>query len=144
MNGPDPLDAFVAFYESLSPAALARLDAIYAVDASFRDPFNAVTGVAAIRRIFEHMYRQVDEPRFQVLARFRKDDEAMVVWSFRFRFKGQAAEQCVEGTSRLRFDGAGRVMLHRDYWDPAQGLYEKLPLIGMLMRWLRRRLCADN
>jgi len=29
--------------------------------------------------------------------------------------------------------------LHRDYWDAAGELYAKLPLIGAVMRWLRRR-----
>jgi hypothetical protein len=33
----------------------------------------------------------------------------------------------------------GRVIRHRDYWDAAQELYEKMPVIGGLMRWLRRR-----
>jgi steroid delta-isomerase len=28
--------------------------------------------------------------------------------------------------------------MHRDYWDAAEELYEKLPLVGALMRWLKR------
>jgi steroid delta-isomerase len=28
--------------------------------------------------------------------------------------------------------------MHRDYWDAAEELYEKLPA-GRLMRWLKRR-----
>jgi hypothetical protein len=39
----------------------------------------------------------------------------------------------------LVLDEAGRITLHRDYWDAAEELYEKLPLIGGLMRWLKRR-----
>lgn len=29
--------------------------------------------------------------------------------------------------------------MHRDYWDAAEELYEKLPVLGDLMRWLRRQ-----
>ena len=29
--------------------------------------------------------------------------------------------------------------MHRDYWDAAEELYEKLPILGGLMRWLKRR-----
>ena len=32
-----------------------------------------------------------------------------------------------------------RVAVHRDYWDAAEELYEKLPVLGSLMRWLKRR-----
>jgi hypothetical protein len=39
----------------------------------------------------------------------------------------------------VRFAADGRVGWHRDYWDAAEELYEKLPLIGSLMRLLRRR-----
>jgi steroid delta-isomerase len=27
---------------------------------------------------------------------------------------------------------------HQDFWDPAEGIYEKLPLIGPIMRGLKR------
>ena len=36
----------------------------------------------------------------------------------------------------------GRVVAHRDYWDAAEELYEKLPVLGALMRLLKRRLRA--
>jgi len=40
----------------------------------------------------------------------------------------------------LRCDG--RVNSHRDYWDAAEELYEKLPLMGLLMRFLRRTMSS--
>lgn len=144
MSESDHLNAFVRFFETLSPAALDRLETVYAADAQFRDPFNDVTGVAAIRRIFEHMYRQVDEPAFRVCARFANADEAMLVWAFSFRLKGKRQHLQLEGSSLLRFNEAGLVLLHRDFWDPAEGLYEKLPVIGMAMRCLRQRLRSGN
>ncbi|MCA0424309.1 MAG: nuclear transport factor 2 family protein, partial [Proteobacteria bacterium] len=39
----------------------------------------------------------------------------------------------------LRLAADGRIAEHRDYWDAAEELYEKLPAIGALMRWLKRR-----
>ena len=36
----------------------------------------------------------------------------------------------------------GRILLHRDYWDAAEELYEKIPLVGALMRWLKTRANA--
>ena len=38
----------------------------------------------------------------------------------------------------------GKVVYHRDYWDTAEELYAKLPLLGGLMRFLRRRLQAPR
>ena len=49
------------------------------------------------------------------------------------------AEQTIEGSSYLQLNAQGLITLHRDYWDAAQELYEKLPVLGSLMRWLKRR-----
>jgi hypothetical protein len=38
----------------------------------------------------------------------------------------------------VRFDAAGQVALHRDYWDAAEELYEKIPVLGIMMRALKR------
>ena len=44
-----------------------------------------------------------------------------------------------ESASHMRFAADGRVVYHRDYWDAAEELYEKLPVLGPLMRWLKRQ-----
>lgn len=129
------------FYETLTPAALADLGQLYAPDARFKDPFNEVVGIDAIRRIFEHMFTTTEAPRFVVTEAIEQGGQAMLGWEFRFALRGRALT--VRGVTHLRFDADGRVALHRDYWDAAEELYEKLPLIGAMMRGLRRRLSAS-
>jgi steroid delta-isomerase len=130
----------VALYENLVPADLPALRGVYAADATFKDPFNQVRGVAAIAGIFGHMFRQLDGPRFEVVRIVAEGDEVFLTWDFNFRTRGRsAAALCIHGASHLRFDAAGQVAAHRDYWDAAEELYEKLPVLGALMRWLKRR-----
>jgi ketosteroid isomerase-like protein len=132
-----------AFFESISPESLPRIDEIYARDAYFKDPFNEVRGVAAIRRIFSHMFEQVDAPRFVVREVVAAGDSAFLTWDFRFRARRLgSAEQVIHGASHLRFAADGRVCHHRDYWDAAEELYEKIPLLGGLMRLLKRRAAS--
>ena len=137
----DPRTArVIALFETLQPADLARLDTFYADDARFKDPFNEVRGVPAIRRIFEHMYASLDRPRFVVREAIVQGDQCFLVWDFLFRMKRfRRDELCVRGGSHLRYGADGRIVEHRDYWDAAEELYEKLPGIGALMRWLKRR-----
>ena len=133
------LERVVYFFEHLQAADVAHLADIYTADAFFKDPFNEVQGVSAIRGIFEHMYTALDAPRFQVLETVAEGSQCFITWHFLFRFKGAAAEQCVRGASHLKFNGAGLITLHRDYWDAAEELYEKLPVLGSFMRWLKKR-----
>jgi hypothetical protein len=136
------LERVCTFYETLSPPSLIDVGTLYTPDARFRDPFNEVQGVAAITRIFEHMFENLHQPRFVVTRRLLDGQEAFLVWEFRFRFKrfDSRTEQLIHGGSHLVLAPDGRVSAHRDYWDAAEELYEKLPAIGSLMRWLRRRV----
>ena len=133
------LARLVLFYETMSVASLPQLAAIYAADAAFKDPFNDVRGHAAMLRIFEHMFVQVDQPRFIVTSQVAQGREAFLTWDFEFRMRRfSTAPQCIRGASHLRFGADGLVLVHRDYWDAAEELYEKLPVLGALMRWLKR------
>jgi len=86
------------------------------------------------------MFKALDAPRFQILSVVAQGDEVFLTWDFNFRTRGRgAAAMCIHGASQLRFDAAGQVAWHRDYWDAAEELYEKLPVLGALMRWLKRR-----
>lgn len=139
MNYATELDRLVRFYENLSLASLEELPAIYAPGAQFKDPFNEVCGLEPVVAIFRHMYEQVDEPRFVVGTRVLQGSDAFLVWDFTFRMKRYSRErQCIRGATQIRFNAEGAVMLHRDYWDAAEELYEKLPVLGGLMRWLKR------
>jgi steroid Delta-isomerase len=140
----DPrVERIVALFEQLAPADLPRLQLFYAADARFKDPFNDVQGVPAIERVFAHMFDALDEPRFVVHEALADGDQCFLTWEFRFRFKGRAQPlQTVRGATHLRWDAQGRIELHRDYWDAAEELYEKLPLLGPAMRWLRRRAAS--
>jgi steroid delta-isomerase len=128
------------FFETLSPAALGRLGDIYAPTARFKDPFNDVTGTGAIRGIFEAMYDRVNTPRFLITRSVCEGDDAFLSWEFVFCWKsGESEQQIIHGATHIQFAADGRVAVHRDYWDAAEELYEKLPVLGSLMRWLKRR-----
>ena len=133
------LERLARFYETLTPHTLSEVRALYAAGAVFKDPFNETRGHAAIIEIFEHMYTQLEAPRFIVVSRLAQGEQAFLTWEMRFRFKRwPQREHTVRGASHLCFDAESRVCLHRDYWDAAEELYEKMPLLGGLMRLLKR------
>ena len=127
-------------FEALTPADIARLGDYYSADAVFKDPFNAVRGVPAIQAVFRHMYVALDGPRFVIHDVITQGDQCVLTWDFIFRFRRFNREvQTVRGASHLKLDANGLITLHRDYWDVAEELYEKLPGVGALMRWLKRQ-----
>lgn len=135
------IEKIVVFFETLTPQSVERIGQFYTEDAYFKDPFNEVRGVPAVRRIFQHMYKSLDEPHFVVTARVVEGDQVFLSWDFHFRFRNYQVGQLqtIRGATHLRLAQDGRIRWHRDYWDAAEELYEKLPLLGGFMRWLKRR-----
>ena len=138
---PPHVAQIIGYFETLTQDRVANLGQVYAPNARFVDPFNDVEGLANIEKIFRHMFVALNDPRFVVTGHVTQDMQCFLLWDFHFRFKGfqKHTLQTIRGTSHLVFADTGLVTLHRDYWDAAQELYEKIPLIGGLMRWLRRR-----
>jgi steroid delta-isomerase len=136
----DPrLEQLIRFFEQIDPSNVSQLSQVYTPDAFFKDPFNEVSGIDAITHIFRHMFDQVDSPRFIVTNSVMQGEQAFLTWDFLFRMKRfSAQEHCIRGATHVRFAVDGRVNFHRDYWDAAEELYEKLPLLGSLMRALKR------
>ena len=135
------VDRIVQTFQTLTPATVDALGAIYATDARFKDPFNDVQGLAGIQHIFRHMFVSLENPHFIVTGRVVQGRQCFLTWEFRFGFRRfkQGQAQCILGGSHLMLNAEGLIAVHRDYWDAAEELYEKLPVLGSLMRWLKRR-----
>ncbi len=140
------IDELVLAFEQLQPHDIARMGDWYADDARFKDPFKNVQGLSEIQAIFQHMFDSLGQPRFVVSSRLVQGNQCFLVWDFLFRFNNMQTdvEQRIHGGSYLVFalnpQGEWRIQSHRDYWDAAEELYEKLPLVGGLMRWLKKRV----
>ena len=139
MNHEDSLQRLIRFFETIDAGNVSQLAQVYSEDVFFKDPFNEVHGLPEVTRIFSHMFEQVHGPRFVVTSHVLQSDQAFLTWDFLFRMKRfSSSEQCIRGATHLRFGPDGRANFHRDYWDVAEELYEKLPLLGSLMRGLKR------
>lgn len=146
MRQDEALSRLVRYWERLTPPDVERLHEVYADDAYFRDPFNEVRGVEAIKPVFRHMFGTLHEPRFTILETVAGEDSAFLVWDFDFRIRSLQPRRArrIHGTSHIRFAPDGRVAYHRDYWDAAGELFSGLPLLGRLMRFLARRMSASK
>jgi hypothetical protein len=134
------LNKLTIWYATLSLDTLPDIRRLYAPDASFKDPFNDVVGIDAIEKIFVHMFKTTEHPRFVFGEIIQQEKQAFLTWEFIFTLNGK--EYTVRGGTHLQFDDAGLVTMHRDYWDAAEELWQKLPIIGAVVRWLRRKFSA--
>ena len=147
---PPGLARYVAFMQTLDFAALETLPTLVTEDVEFRDPFNHLRGVLDLERCLHEMLTQLGDLHIRVThvgALSPLPPETAELWCLRWHFGGKLLRLggrpwAVVGTSEIALASDGRVARHIDYWDAAQGLYETLPGVGALQRWLRRRLAV--
>jgi steroid delta-isomerase len=135
----------IDWFEGLTHNDVARMGQLYSANTYFKDPFNEVHHVREIQAIFEHMFKRLHQPRFVVTKAFDHHDTSglacVLTWEFHFSVKADKAAKpwVILGASHLQFDEQGLIKHHRDYWDAAEELYERIPVLGALMRWLKRQ-----
>ncbi len=128
---------YITFYEQIKREDLARLSDIFTQQAHFKDPFNDVYGVDRIAAIFQHMFDTLTAPKFIVEESMLDGDVAYIKWQFTGSLKTKPFQ--ITGVSRVVFDHQGLVSEHIDYWDASEQFYMKLPVIGALLRLIRRQ-----
>lgn len=136
----DHVTRYIDYLQNLEPASLGAIGEYFSDRAHFVDPFNDVHGTEAIRGVFEHMFAHCEKPELTVQGRVGDGAEVCLRWVF--HFGSPHARREIYGVSQVQFDPDGRVAEHIDYWDPAGQVYETIPILGLLMRALRRRLAA--
>jgi hypothetical protein len=138
------LDNFASFFSSFAADRIERLlDATYGPDVYFNDTLKTIRGSAALAHYLRESAAAVEDCRVSIEDRTRTaDGEYLLRWKMMIRFKRfrRGVDTWTVGLSHLRFDEHGRVIYHQDYWNAADGVYEHIPLLGWMIRALKRRL----
>ncbi len=141
----DPLERYVAFFEGMTESDIARVPEVYAPDARFKDPFSDFRGHDRLQRLFTAMLRDVRGYGLVVEAQCLDGRTGWLKWTMSGHVRALGKQRwTVTGTSIVQFDEQGRVTEHVDYWDAAGQMYERLPVIGWILRRIRGRLAAHS
>ncbi len=130
--------AYCAYLERVQLETLGELEEFVHPDVRFKDPFNDVQGIEAMRAILAEMFELIPGITFTIHRRVGTEPEIVIIWTLKGRLRGKPWS--VDGSSYLTFDEQGLLTSHIDYWDAASGLYEHFPLIGWPLKAMRRRL----
>ena len=137
-------ERYIAFWRALSAETLDRLPEFMAPDIHFRDPFNDLHGLEEVRATFGRIYGMIRDIEITVHDRAfgaaKPEGEVCYLrWTFAYTLRS-GKRLSIEGMSEVRFAENGLAIEHLDHWDAAGQVYEKLPLIGALLRMIRRRI----
>lgn len=135
---PSTLEAFKVLFNRLDKGNLNKLPAVYSEDIHFQDPLGAVEGLDALTHYLAGAYANVISCQFVFEEAVVQDSSATIPWTMHLRHKRirGGREIQVAGISHVSVK-SGRIVYHRDYFDAGQLLYENLPVIGGVIRWVK-------
>ncbi|MGE0252088.1 MAG: nuclear transport factor 2 family protein [Dongiaceae bacterium] len=140
----EALKNYIAYYEKLTPATIGDLRQLAAADMYFEDPFNKFTGVEKLIALYQKMYQVMDNPRFVILHSAASGNQAYIHWHMFYYLKGKKQEHKIDGISLAVFSEGGKLISHIDYWDAGQAVYAQIPVLGSIIRFIRRKLGAAD
>ncbi len=140
---PQWLTRFIEMYQVLDNSNLALLEQVYHRQVVFEDPMHKVTGLSALESYFANLYQNLSYCHFTIEKVIASEQQAALYWLMSFAHPklngGQKIE--VKGNSLLQCQ-EDKVVYHRDYFDAGTMLYEQIPLLGRVIRYVKSRLAA--
>jgi hypothetical protein len=134
---------FTKFFADMTEESVRGLTReTYAPDAFFNDTLKTVRGADAIEHYFLETVKNAESVRATVQDVAVSDGNYYVRWTMDVRLakfkRGQTLRSI--GITHLRFDDAGRILIHQDYWDSTGGFFEHLPVLGGILRAIKSRI----
>ena len=136
LHCPDSLAAMAGFYNGLTREKLDCLGDIYSPGVEFQDPLHQTRGLAALRTVYVHWFQQLQEISVTVTDVHGDERSGFLLWTMRYQLRGKP--RVITGASHMQFAADGRVVVQRDYWDASLPVYGEFPLVGWLLRGLKR------
>jgi hypothetical protein len=120
-----------------------NLSQIYASNIYFRDPFKEIHGLADFETYLLRDSDSVAQYHIEWQDVAKSDRDYYFRWVMTVKLKRDSrhkppSQTC--GISEIRFGADGRVIYEQDYFDAASFLYERLPILGGEIRFIKKRL----
>ena len=135
------LSQFKAFYRDLQNANTVDMQDFYANDILFKDPIHQIQGIDHLMSYMQASIGNTTECRFEFLDEIVNDHSAYIKWQMHYRHPKLSQGNkplSLLGISHIMYDE--KITYHEDIYDLGAMVYEHLPLLGGITRYVKRNL----
>ncbi|WNO08460.1 nuclear transport factor 2 family protein [Teredinibacter sp. KSP-S5-2] len=133
------VEQFKAYFQDLRKSDLSQLEDLYERHIIFKDPIHKIEGLVPLQDYMHNLCTNLTECRFEYLDILEGQDCAYIKWIMHFRHPKLGNRLIsLRGMSHIQFQE--KIVFHEDVYDMGAMIYEQLPLLGRIIRWLRQRL----
>lgn len=134
MKKKNKIEKYVKLFESLNLKNLHKFDKLLDENIYFEDPFNKVYGIENFKKIFSNTLKNLDDVEFKVLNIISKNNIYIIKWEMiYFAFN---KNNSIFGLSEVTIGKNKKIVSHVDYWDSYNNFYIKIPIFGLMFKFV--------
>lgn len=137
------IESFILAMSDLKHAeAKARLERAYAPELYFNDTVHTYRTRDEVVAYMLRTADNVESIKVDVIDVAAKDNDYYLRWimTMRFEMAGDAVDSKSVGMTHVRTDENGRVVIHQDFWDGIEGVYQYIPFVGYMIGKVQSRM----
>ncbi len=141
------IDDFVDFLSNLGADNTAeRAAELYAEDLYFSDALMLTNSKGDVVKHFRGLVEGGASVEVEMLDVLVQDTDIYLVWLMTASFQPirKTVTSKTIGITHARFNAAGKVILHQDFWDTGLGFYQHVPALGGVIKSINRRFEAED
>jgi len=133
------VEKFKSLYNELNASNISLVETLYDDNVTFIDPFHEIHGLTKLSNYFAELYKNVQDCEFEFGETYSKTSSALIVWNMKFRHRSLSKDIIeVPGSTQIRFDE--KIYFHRDYFDAGKMVYENIPVVGSVIKYIKRQV----
>lgn len=135
---------FSDFYQELNLQSVGMLENIYDENVVFEDPVGKHAGLTTVKKYFTELLNNTSKCEFDIKHIEKGSSDIFVQWEMFYQHPkvGNKKTIAVPGMSHLKTNGE-RITFQKDYYDMGSMIYEHLPLIGRIIKFIKNKMKAD-
>ena len=136
-------ERIIKAFNDLRADNLHILDSFYHPQLKFSDPLGNINGLSEMKAYYAKMYETVKDIDFDFSDITEEGNHIMAPWVMTLTAEGLNGGEPVRvtGISHITFDEATNLVIyHRDYFDMGEFIYEQIPVLGSIVRMVKKKL----
>ena len=133
-------------YNKFNKDTLDILNTFYTDDVQFQDPVGKIKGLQGMKEYYANMYKSVSSIKFEFTEGVCDGGNCVFMWTMTYATPklNDGQPMVATGNSFLKFNEAGKVYFHRDYFDMGEFIYEHIPFLGYMVRKVKTGLSHEE
>lgn len=146
MNNMSNKDKMKYIFEKLNKDTMHLIDEFYHPQVDFTDPVGPVKGAKKLKAYYLNQYKNVNSIRFDFSSFYEQGSTVVGTWVMVLETDKLKSGKPIhlDGISVITFNEQGQAIKHRDYFDMGAFVYENIPLLGSVVKTIRKRFEVEE